>query len=164
MSFAVHSRPSFPRPALWQNVLGAVVVALVANAIVFVAGWDSSSQTEREPSFAPPGYVIGGIWLALFGCMGAARSLFAGAKTANAQTLKRAVTALIVLCATYPFYTSGLDNRYVALAGAVVTLVLSAVIAVRGIHASRAAAALVGLVTAWSIFAAALVVRGIQLN
>jgi translocator protein len=144
---------------LTKNALGAVAVALITNAIVFLAGWNGADDGQTEASFAPPGAVIGIIWVVLFAMMGSARWFARSGRSAQQW-----ITGLIVACALYPFYTGGLQTQWVALAGTVVTIVIAAVAVKKASFVSRNAALLTTPVIVWSVFATAIIVENLRLN
>lgn len=160
------ARRAFDRPdatSLLWNELAAVGFVLTGNAIVFALGWNSGSDTARRAEFAPPGYVVGGVWILLFSLMGASRwvSVTGGGAADRNGWL---VTGLIVLCWFFPFYTGGLDNHYVALGGTVATLIATLAVLQALRRDSTVASLLLLPLVAWLAFATAIAVRNIQLN
>ena len=99
----------------------SIALSLAVNALVFALGWNESSDTG-DPGWAPPGWVVGGIWVVLFGLMGAATQV------ARSNSIRSALIVLIVACAIYPLYTGGLQSEAVGLVGNVATLMLAAVL------------------------------------
>lgn len=144
--------------SLLASALLPVAAALAANAVIFAAGWDSGASSQPRPSFAPPGYVVGIIWTILFGCMGAARWLVRG------TAASRLVVMLILLCLAYPFYTAGLSNARVGVAGTVVTGIVAIYVLFRAWPVSTTAGLLLVPLIAWLGFATALSVRIVQLS
>ena len=145
---------------LWANMSLAVASALIGNAIIFAMGWNRQPE-EIYPSFAPPGWAIGAIWVVLFAAMGAARWLLVKAgDTAHA----RGVTYLLINCFLYPYYTSGLQSGWVGLAGDILTIAIASVLIIRTAKTTPRAAALLALVLAWALFAAVLIISLLQLN
>lgn len=166
MTTATSVRRAFDRhdaTSLLWNELAAVGFVIVGNAIVFALGWNDDGDSGRRAEFAPPGYVIGGVWILLFSLMGAARwvSVTAGGDAARNGWL---VTGLIVLCWLFPFYTGGLDNEYIALGGTLVTLVVTLAVIQKLRRDSLLAVTLLVPLVAWLAFATAITVRNIQLN
>ncbi len=43
---------------LVTNIVLAVSLAALGNAIIYSQGWDRSAGNAIQPSFAPPGYVV----------------------------------------------------------------------------------------------------------
>jgi tryptophan-rich sensory protein len=137
------------RFGLIANVGGALVIVVILNALIFALGWGTTPV--RAPAFLPPPIVIGTVWLILFGCMALARWELNRAMAPRSG--KAPLIALFTLCATYPFYTAGLQNDVIGEA-ANVTLVLFAgsLAACYARRVPRATAWLVPLVL-WLAFA-----------
>jgi benzodiazapine receptor len=139
-----------------------VAIAALTNGALSAMGLNPP-DTEVWPAFAPPGYAIGAIWVALFGLMGAARWLVVRERGASAVLNGRAIVVLVGLCLAYPFYTHVVGGHAVELAGNIVTFAVAAVIAAR-LRRQRLAAAFVGAVAVWIGFATVLVVALVTLN
>jgi tryptophan-rich sensory protein len=119
---------------------------------------------EHWPSFAPPGPIIGIIWIALFAAMGAARYLAATSGRTSAPTDAWAVVGLLALCLAYPLYTHLIPGHATELAGNAISFVYALWLAARLRGPSLLAASFVGVVAAWIVFATVLVFALIQLN
>lgn len=148
---------------LAANVALAVAAALLINALIFLFA-PQGPPTRVEPAFAPPGWVIGGVWTLLFALMGAARWLALRSDHPDARRHAAMVALLIAFCAAYPAYTLGLSNLTVGLAGNVATILAAGFVVHRIRDGSRAAAALLIPIVLWVSFATVLVVRVLQLN
>ena len=144
------------------NVVGAVALASVVNALIGAFGLNGPDQTLRDPSFTPPGWVIGAVWVALFALMGLARWSAVAAGSAG-RSRSAWVLALIVLCVSYPFYTSGFD-LLPSMIGNVVTLAAAVFVAWKLVPVSRRAALLIVPVIAWISFACVLTATQIAIN
>src|SRR5579883_1516772 len=92
----------FNLPALLLNVAAAVVLCLLVNALIFALGWNSNSSPRV--SFAPPGWFVGTVWVALFFCMATARWFLNDRVTEAAQRARAWTTLLLAACLLYPFY------------------------------------------------------------
>ncbi len=159
-----HNGPISPqRAGLFATVAAFVLGALLINGVIFALGW-GGDQARVQPWFAPPGAVIGSVWMVLFGLMGAARWLAASAGGPGSAGAARSVLLLAIFCALYPAYTRGLSSLEIALAGSLATLAAAGWVAWRLRPVSRTAAALVAAVVLWVVFATLLVVRTMQLN
>jgi tryptophan-rich sensory protein len=137
-----------------------VFLALATNGLIFGLGWVQPDR-DIQPVWAPPGYVVGMVWVLLFGCMGLGHWF-----ALQRQDIKgaRLLTGLILLCLAYPFYTAGLQDRMAGLIGIMVTLAYSAALAWRFRRlACRAGLTLLPLI-AWLCFAAALILKVDALN
>jgi len=139
------------------NVAIAVAVAALANAfILFVnPAEDFAPPTEL---LQPPGWVIGVIWVFLFFFLGTARWLLL---RDGDRPLRGAlwVWLLLLFCAAYPIYTSGLRSLAVGLGGNVVTAAFAVWVALRIRKTSIVAAGLVSTVALWVAFASFLTVE-----
>jgi translocator protein len=162
MLTGVFDRPD--RRGLLANVALTLVAVIVVNGLIFGLGWNQSQNSPIDPSFAPPGWVIGLVWIVLFGCMGAARWLLVRRGDRHGTLGARGVVALLVACLIFPFYTALPDSAVLGLVGTIMTLMLAVGVAWYAWRASNRAALLVGAVVAWLSFASVLSVRIVQLN
>jgi tryptophan-rich sensory protein len=87
----------------------------------------------------------------LFAVMGVARWLLVNASANGGDA--RLIVLLAFLCLIYPLYTAGLSSERVGLAGSIVTAVIAIWISARLLRESRPAAALIGMVIAWLVYA-----------
>jgi tryptophan-rich sensory protein len=136
-------------------IAATVAIAALTNGALAAFGLNQP-HPPHWPAFAPPGPVIGIVWIALFAGMGAAYTL--------AQRSARAVAGLIVLCLAYPFYTYLLHTHLAELVGNIVTFGYAVWLMRTVRQESATASVLIGLVAAWVAFATALVIALIQLN
>lgn len=137
---------------LW-NLGWALALVMLANAFIFFANRAEEGPTPRV-GLAPPGYVIGMIWVLLFVAMSTSRWLSLRADDLKAARL---VGALIVICAIYPLYTLALSNLVLGLLGNVTTGILALVTAMVVYRRSRLGGSLLLLVVAWLSFATYLI-------
>ena len=144
------------------NVAGAVALAAVVNALIGAFGLNGPDESLRDPSFAPPGWFIGAMWVLLFALMGLARWSAVAAGSAG-RSRSSWVVALIVLCVAYPFYTTGFD-LIPSMIGNVVTLAASLFVAFKLVPVSRRAALLIAPVVGWTAFACVLTAAQIAVN
>ena len=142
------------------NAAAAVLVAAAVNGLIGALGLNGPDESLREPAFAPPGWFIGGMWVALFALMGAAR--WAAVRDGD----RRGgwwIVGLLAICVAYPFYTSGFD-LVPSMTGNVVTLVAAVALALRLRRTSRTAALLIAPTAAWVAFACVLTGTQIAIN
>lgn len=122
---------------LWAHMLVPMVLAAIVNGILYVlqkhrgkgiyhenrlvkeetllVNQKQISVTLKCPAdrMLPPGYVIGIVWIVLFGFLGLAHGLL----THRNQSLQSwAMALLIFVCLLYPFYTLNFEARYVTYA------------------------------------------------
>ena len=144
------------------NVAAAVALAAVVNAMIGAFGLNGPSDSLQDPAFAPPGWFIGGIWVLLFALMGLARWTAVCAGPAG-RSRSAWVVALILLCVSYPFYTSGFD-LLPSMIGNVATLAAALFVAFKLAPVSRRAALLIAPVVGWVAFACVLTATQMAIN
>jgi tryptophan-rich sensory protein len=145
---ASSARRSPSRARILSAIAVSVGIAAITNGLLAVFGLNRV-RSEHWPAFAPPGPVIGIVWIALFAGMGAAYAL---------APQKRSIAILIALCLAYPFYTHLAGGHVAELAGNVVTFAYAVWLMAKLRASSPAATLLVALVAAWIAFATLLVV------
>jgi tryptophan-rich sensory protein len=141
--------------SLAANLLGPLLLVALVNAAIFGLGWQDSFRPPKPGLFLKeiPGWFIGAVWTVLFLAMGWARWRL-GKVASNASARARAwLTALIVACAVYPFYTAGLSSVIVGFLGNLITIALSAFVATRIWQADKPATAATLAVITWVSFA-----------
>jgi benzodiazapine receptor len=151
------------RRSLFASIALAVALAVIANGVLSAFGLNRAG-TERWPQFAPPGPAIGGIWVALFAGMGAARWFALTSGDVAAKSDARDVVILIALCLAYPFYTRVAGGHVTELCGNIVTFAYAVWLARRLSSRSRVATYLIGAVALWVALATVLVLALVRLN
>lgn len=141
------------RRSLVTAVLGTVAIAAITNGSL-AALHLNAPRAIHWPAFAPPGAVIGIVWIVLFAGMGAALAL---------ASERRSVAILIGLCLAYPFYTHLIPGHATELIGNLVTLAYALWLTF-ALRRTPLAATCIAAVAAWIIFATALVIALVQLN
>ncbi|MES2036107.1 MAG: TspO/MBR family protein [Pseudomonadota bacterium] len=138
---------------LW-SILTPLVLAIVANAAIFLTGWSQEDQAYDAVSFSPPGWVVGSIWLLIFPMWGYARwKAYQAGPEGRRESWWAA--ALIAWSLAYPIVVVFLDTTGSAWMN-VASLALAAVTAWRLSTVSRTAAAWVLPSLAWLTFASIL--------
>jgi len=135
----------------------AVSVAALANAFIVLVNPAEDFAPPTVP-LQPPGWVIGVVWIFLFIFLGTARWLLIQNADRPFQGT-RWVWILLLFCAAYPIYTSGLRSLAVGLGGNIATVALALWVALRIRRASIVAAGLVSTVALWVTFATFLIVE-----
>ncbi|MCU0527766.1 MAG: tryptophan-rich sensory protein [Elainella sp. Prado103] len=154
---------------LFSNIVFFALLAFISNVITFALNWNSNSNTELQPVWAPPGWAIGGVWLVLLAALGAAR-WFTVMQEKNVREKKIRVsgsswvTGLAVFCCLYPFWTLAFDSRVMGLIGNGLTLLLAGWVTVKVSQVSGWATVIVVVLVTWVIFATLLLIRLVQLN
>ncbi len=143
----------------WLMVGWPVLAAAAVNGLIFSLGWDNDAGNITNP-FLPPGWVIGIIWLILFGLMGAARWQLQQAATAPAKNLNRLMLGFIWLCLTYPLYTLGLSNALIGEVANILLLLLGIYLFIRLRMVAPRAAWLFLPVNLWLAYAAFALLAG----
>lgn len=149
-------------PSLTVNIAVPIGLAAIGNGVIALFGW--RPDDTLSPSFAPPGMVIGAVWILLFAAMGAARWLVLRTDTGHRRRNSILVAVLMLACFAYPYYTLGFRRTLIGLIGSLATAAFSAFVAWRIAADSRLAAALVCTTAVWCMFASAILLRTIQLN
>lgn len=150
--------------SLLRNLILIGGLIIVANAIVFSLDWDKAGTSQIEAEFAPPGYVVGVVWVGLFVLMAVARWLVIKSRSLNSAAHAQLITILAVLCFLYPFYTLGLSSQLMGLIGNVVIILLTSWTIWQVKSSSKPAAALLSAVVLWVSFASVIIIRELQLN
>jgi tryptophan-rich sensory protein len=144
---------------LLLNISLAIAVCLAINAFVFGTGFNA----ERKPPiidlwYAPPGYLVGIVWIFLYAGMGAARHLLVAAGD-TARGTRRLIVGLLLFCAIYPFYTRGFSDIVACFWGNLATIALTVFTVFRAARFSRLAALLLLPTVLWVSFATFVIVR-----
>ena len=145
------------------NVLIAVALCLGINAIIFGSGWFvTDDAADKAVWFAPPGYVVGTVWVILFALIGAARYLLNefGEAAAGAKNL---LIGLLLFCLAYPIYTIGFTSRLLGLIGNMATIALTIFIITKVFKFSKTAAYLLIPIIIWVGFASLLTLAEMKL-
>jgi translocator protein len=141
--------------SLFLNITMAVALCLAINAVIFGSGWDAS-DTDAQIWFAPPGYVVGTVWVILFGLIGAARYLL-NASGETARSTKNWLVILLLFCLAYPIYTIGFNSELIGFLGNLATIALTVFVLTRTLKFSKLAAFLLVPIILWVSFATLIV-------
>ncbi len=151
---ASHSRRLASSPVAFLRLIGFIVVCQLAGALGAVATDTTLYATIERPALAPPGWVFGPVWLALYTAMGVAGWLVWSAAPSRARSRALGWFAVqLVLNAAWtpvffgvPSFGGGLVVIVALLAAIVATMIVMA-------RASRLAAGLFAPYLAWVGFA-----------
>lgn len=148
--------------SLSVNLLLAVGSALAINTVVFglfLAG--DVPEPAESVSFAPPGAVIGAVWVGLFAMMGAARWAL-NSSGERAENVKRWICILLLFCVAYPFYTLGLTSELLGFFGNLATIALTVFVVARAWRFSRTASILLMPIVVWVSFATVIILAELR--
>ena len=122
----------------------AVCVAL--NVAIFGMGLEEATPDDAGV-LDPPAWIVGAVWLALFGLMALARGELD-------RRGRRLVDFLALICTAFPFYALLPDSSRNGLIGCLATMALAIVVIVLVAPQARRAAWLLAPLPAWLSFAA----------
>jgi len=86
-------------------IITPVLLAIIINATIYLLGWNSKNNKNK---LLPPGWMIGTIWIIIFGFLG--MFLQIAIKSKDYVTIML-LSILILICLAYPFYTNGLKRN-----------------------------------------------------
>ena len=163
-----------PLPSPWNrpdriglivNVATAVGLAAGTNVLLFL-GWAGAvaGPPRAQPGWAPPGAVVGTVWMVLFGLIGAARWAVLRTDAEGRVRASRWIVGLILLCLAFPFYTAGPSGLEIGLAGTLVTIAVALVTVRAAWRTGGLGAALLAPLVAWLAFATILIAATLRVN
>jgi tryptophan-rich sensory protein len=133
------------------SIIIPVVLVGLANLLAYATGWGEEDPAYAAVAFAPPGWVVGAVWMVIFPMWGYARWRAFQAGTSGRRESWWAA-ALIAWSLSYPIVVLFLDTTGSAAAN-VFSLALAAVVARRLWTVSKVAAGWVLPSLAWLGFA-----------
>jgi tryptophan-rich sensory protein len=140
-----------------------LAAVLLVNAVIFRLRWDQVAVVV--PSILnPPGWLIGGVWVGLILLMGVAIRQIRQVPSLESLRIGRLIIGLIVFCLCYPFYTLGLKNEAIGLAGNIATFLFAAIIIAKAWPLSRTCAWLLFPILPWLVYASAITAYLARLN
>lgn len=141
-----------------MNIAAAVGSALIMNGLIYGLGWNSSAGYAQRASFAPPGYVIGIIWMILFALMASARWCLNALENNRAKRARLYVTILLLSCLVWPLYSLAIGSVAGGLWGTIWTIALALFTLASTWHVSKKASYFILPVFLWVIFALIIIV------
>jgi tryptophan-rich sensory protein len=153
------------RWALFGYVAGFVALAGAVNGIVFASGAGAWSASLASPRFAPPGGVIGAVWVIIFALMAVA--LWRVRREPPSSRRTAATGAILFQYAVnlaFPFYALLPRSVLAGFAGTVVSAAIAWIVLAVVFRASRVAAAFVAPLCGWLIYAGLLSFELYRLN
>jgi tryptophan-rich sensory protein len=142
------------------HIAAFVGATIAVNAIIFGLGLNQGADSVTRLSWAPPGWAIGAIWVALFALYGIAHWLLRQ-RGASGQRAAGLVCAIAVWDLAYPFLTNGFDIRIAAWLN-LITVLFTMALLWRVWRDSRAAFVWLLPSLAWVCYATALTFAAMQ--
>jgi tryptophan-rich sensory protein len=137
-------------------ILLPLSAVLLINAIIFRLHWDEDGVAG--PSlFHPPGWLVSSVWVGLILLMGLAIRQIRQVPSPKSVRIGRLIMGLIVFCLSYPFYTRGLKNETIGLAGNIATFLFAMYIIATAWPLSRTCAWLLFPILPWLVYASAVI-------
>lgn len=137
-----------------RSVLAVAALAVLVNGGLALIGGDSRGVEQHFSSvFAPPGWLVGGVWIVLFGLLGLARWRLARSGSEAGRQGARWAMAFVVVCALYPVYTLGLRSLTAGFVGNVGTALFAVFVGLQVMRIDSLSAGVFALVVAWLCYA-----------
>jgi benzodiazapine receptor len=130
----------------WRDPFVFILLTLIVNGLLFTFGWNEGGSSGSR--VAPPGWVVGSVWVVLLGLLGAAHARLRD-RGPGSVAPRRAMLVLLLLCLAYPLYTFGFSSDLAALLGNFVVLAWACATVVMASHLDRVAGALVVPMVLW---------------
>ncbi len=141
-------------------VLAFAGACLAGNGLIFWLGLDSGARPHPQPWLAPPGWVVGAVWLGLFALMGLIYARLREVRPRASWTM----IALAAACLAYPLYTGGLRNAFIGLLGNFATLAVTLVLIGYLKRFDHRSAMLLVPMTVWLVFASILTASELNMS
>ena len=103
------------------NIFIPIFLTIIVNIIIFSYKLNITKNKINNP-YIPPGYVIGIIWIIIFGLLGYVQYILRNQNNIFEFLL---IIFLLVFCILYPFFTNRLQNLKIGLILNAITLILS---------------------------------------
>lgn len=135
----------------------AGVAALTDGVIAMLGDGLPGVHPQRVSMFAPPGWIVGGVWVILFGLLGLARWRLVRLGSATGRQGARWVIAFVAVCTLYPVYTLGLRSLTAGLVGNLGTMLFAIVLGLRFWRVDPVSVGVFALVAGWLSYATLIV-------
>jgi tryptophan-rich sensory protein len=86
------------------HIFVPVVLAGISNGIIYGLGITQNKYQDKKNPYLPPGYVIGTIWMVLFGLLGYAHYLLYSVNQRPTRA-SLSIVGLFLFCLAYPVFT-----------------------------------------------------------
>ena len=128
-----------------------IMLALIINAFIYSSGWNEYKNATPKNPLIPPGYIIGSIWVLIFGFLGYAHYLlYAKNNTMTWGTV--AIELAVAFCLAYPFLTNGLKQNKIAAYLNYATLLISGMLGFAVLNESKSAVVYTVPFIIWSAY------------
>ena len=107
------------------HILLPIILAILLNGLIYYLGWNNSSLKLKH-TILPPGYIIGIVWIIIFGLLGYVHYLLYKLK-GKFSIYSNIIVLFLIFCLAYPFLTNGLKEGNANILN-LITLILSFVI------------------------------------
>ena len=115
------------------HIITPVIFAIITNGLVFLRRREIVKETVKETSkYIPPGYIVGSVWIILFGLLGYAHYLLY--KLDNGISIaSMSLILFIIFSLAYPFLTKGfIENvNLLNVISLILAFILSLIIIIR---------------------------------
>lgn len=148
------------RVQLALSVLGAMLLGSVIDGIIFAL--DANRTAASNLADFPPAWVVGSVWVLLFGLMGAAFWWVrqrGQSSPAGRPWQAWSIVALLLLCAAYPFYTGLFHSRQALLLGDYISLAATLLVMALCWPVARRGTALLAPTAIWLVYVTVLTLR-----
>jgi len=106
-------------------ILFPILLTIILNLFIFI--FKLNKNPIKINPYLPPGYIIGLIWIIIFGFLGYAYYLLINKnKTYNLGSMS--IIILWIFCLLYPFLTNGFSNKYISTILNILTLFFSLIV------------------------------------
>lgn len=111
----------FQSPILY--ILAPIILACITNFIIFRYKWNK----QKINPYLPPGYIIGIVWIIIFGFLGYTFYLLLN-KNKKFTIGLLALILMLIFCLLYPFFTQGFNNEYISRFLNILTFIFSIIV------------------------------------
>jgi tryptophan-rich sensory protein len=117
MSLAIFNQPN--KKSLALNFGLFLFIQIGISFMVFGLGWDKGHNPAfiNKPYVVPSGALVGTVWIILYMLMSIGRWYLNRFNDDVIVKIKNTITALLIWCSLYPFYTFAIDSAYGGLVG-----------------------------------------------
>ena len=137
-----------------RTIAAVAGIAVLLNGGLALFGDESLNVgSQILPMFAPPGWLVGGVWVVLFALLGLARWRLLRLGSEAGRQGARWTIAFVVVCALYPVYTLGLRSLIAGFIGNVGTALFAVALGLRVRHIDNLSAGVCALVVGWLCYA-----------